>query len=312
MSKQQTANGIQHAVASQLEFLCETPGLRLDKYLLTKLPDFSRNQVQIMLKNGLVTVNSSIVKAGYRLREKDLVKVNLPPPRPSLPEPQSIPLNIIYHDNDIIVLEKPAGLVVHPAAGHRDRTLVNALLALFPDLAGQTGEDSQRPGIVHRLDKDTSGLMLVARNPKARESLMQQMKRREITKKYYALVEGHVSPVRGAIEAPIGRDPSHRQKMALVSKGKYARTGYRVLGYYGTDTFVEADLETGRTHQIRVHFAAIGHPVVGDSIYGKPFPGLKRQFLHSFYLKFHHPATGKEMEFTSPLPQDLEDIIRPP
>lgn len=289
------------------EFLCDTPGIRLDKYLISRLPDNSRSQLQSMLKRGLITVNNAVVKAGYKLKFGELIRVTLPAPSPASLEPQPVPLKIVYHDKDIIVVDKPAGLVVHPAPGHPDHTLVNALLALFPELYRQ--DESYRPGIVHRLDKDTSGLMIVAVNSRSRENLMSQMKNREITKNYYALVQGHISQRRGAIEAPVGRDPSHRQKMALVSKGKYARTTYKVAGYYDSNTLVEANLETGRTHQIRLHFAAIGHPVTGDAVYGKPSPVLKRQFLHSFYLKFRHPATGKDMEFTSPLPQELQEYL---
>lgn len=291
----------------KLEFHCDIAEERLDKYLVSRLQDYSRSQVQELIKKGLVTVNSSAVKAGYSLKKYDLIRVNLPSPSPVGLEPQPIPLKIIYNDKDIIVLDKSAGLVVHPAPGHPDRTLVNALLSRFPELSKE--DETQRPGIVHRLDKDTSGLMIVAMNPGARENLMAQMKGREITKKYYALIQGHLSPKKGAIEAPVGRDPSHRQKMAVVSKGKYARTGYKIIGHYGTNTLVEATLETGRTHQIRLHFAAIGHPVTGDATYGKPSSGLKRQFLHSFYLKFHHPTTGKEMEFNSPLPEELQDYL---
>lgn len=294
------------------KFLCDTQGVRLDKYLLSKLPDYSRSHIQIMIKQGLITVNGSVVKSGYALKFNDLIGLDIPDTSPVALEPQSIPLNIIYSDDDIIVLDKPAGLVVHPAPGHPDHTLVNALLALFPVLAAQ--DSSKRPGIVHRLDKDTSGLMIVACNSKARDNLMAQLKERSVTKKYYALVENRISQKNAAIEAPVGRDPSHRKKMALVSKGKYARTSYKVVGYYGQDTLVEAKLETGRTHQIRLHFAAIGHPVVGDATYGIPSSLLKRQFLHSFYLRFNHPRTGVVMEFTIPLPQELRnylDLLKP-
>lgn len=293
--------------SKNLEFICDTGGIRLDKYLISRVPDYSRSQLQGILKRGLITVNNAIVKAGYKLKSGDLIRVSLPAPSPVSLEAQHIPLKIVYSDKDIIVLDKPAGLVVHPAPGHPDHTLVNALLALFPELYKQ--DEGYRPGIVHRLDKDTSGLMVVAMNSGSRENLMGQMKNREITKKYFALVEGHITQKKGAIEAPVGRDPSHRQKMALVSKGKYARTTYQVTGYYGPNTLVEANLETGRTHQIRLHFAGIGHPVIGDALYGKPSPVLKRQFLHSFYLKFRHPATDKEVEFSSPLPQELKDFI---
>lgn len=295
------------ALEVTLEFQCDSPGLRLDKYLVKRLPDYSRRQIQGMLKRGLITVNDVSVKAGHILRMKDVIKVRLPSAPAPLPEPQALPLNILYQDEDVIVLDKPAGLVVHPSPGHPDHTLVNALLARFPELSSEG--DSQRPGIVHRLDKDTSGLMLVARNARARENLMEQMRKREVTKKYYALLQGHLEPGEGAIEAPIGRDPSHRKKMALVSKGRYARTGYKVLKYYGPDTLVEARLETGRTHQIRLHFASIGHPLVGDATYGKSSPLLDRQFLHSFYLKFHHPTAGKEMEFISFMPGELESVL---
>lgn len=289
------------------EFHSDALGIRLDKFLISRLPDYSRSQIQELIKKGLITVNNTVIKTGYKLRTDDLIRVNLPAPPLIKLAPQPIPLKIIYHDKDIIVLDKPAGLVVHPSPGHPDHTLVNALLALFPELSEEN--ETQRPGIVHRLDKDTSGLMIVAMNSRARESLMSQMKKREITKKYYALVQGHLSPKKGAIEAPVGRDPSHRQKMAVVLRGKYARTSYKVIEFNGPNTLVEVSLETGRTHQIRLHFAAIGHPVIGDATYGKASTVLKRQFLHSFYLKFSHPTTGKEMEFTSPLPQELQEYL---
>jgi len=294
-------------VDKALQFLCDSAGSRLDIYLLSRIPDHSRSQIQSMIKQGLVKVNDVVVKAGYSLKAGDLIRVTIPAPSAPGLEPQHIPIKIVYQDEDIIVLDKPAGLVVHPSPGHPDHTLVNALLAIFPELAA--GDDSQRPGIVHRLDKDTSGLMIVARNSRARESLMSQMKNREVIKKYYALVQGHLSPKKGAIEAPVGRDPSHRQRMALVSKGKYARTAYEVAGEYGADTLVEATLETGRTHQIRLHFAAIGHPVTGDATYGQHSQELNRQFLHSYYLKFRHPANGREMEFTSALPPELKEYL---
>jgi len=215
---------------------------------------------------------------------------------------------ISYEDDDLLVVDKPAGLTVHPAPGHPAHTLVNAILSHFPHLADIS--DSLRPGIVHRLDRDTSGVMLVAKNKVAQDNLIDQFKTRVIVKAYMALVKGRLTPERGIIEAPVGRDPRNRKRMAVVSEGKEARTGYQVVKYFGNYTLLEVILETGRTHQIRVHLAAIGYPVVGDPVYGVKSPHLSRQFLHACRLGFKLPSTGEHVEFKSELPKDLEQALK--
>jgi len=214
----------------------------------------------------------------------------------------------MYEDEDLLVVDKPAGMTVHPGPGHSAHTLVNAVLARCPDLRGVGGQG--RPGIVHRLDKDTSGLIIVARNELAHLSLSRQLKERRVEKGYLALVHGHVEPPEGVIEAPIGRDPRHRKRMAVVEGGREARTGYRLARYLDSYTLVEVTPHTGRTHQIRVHFAALGYPVVGDGVYGRPSPVLGRQFLHAFRLAFRHPRTGEALRLEAPLPADLRAALR--
>ena len=233
----------------------------------------------------------------------DTVNITVPPEPSVQLLPENIPLRIIYEDDDLLVIEKPAGLTVHPAPGHLDHTLVNALLHLYPHLADKG--DSIRPGIVHRLDKDTSGLMLTVRNEAARANLMAQFKNRIVHKTYQALVKGRLSPESGVIEAPLGRDPRNRKRMAVLTEGREARSEYRVMEYIGDCTLLEVVPQTGRTHQIRVHLSAIGYPVMGDAVYGVKSPHLSRQFLHACRLGFKLPATGKYVEFTSELPPDL-------
>lgn len=290
-----------------LEFTVSEAGVRIDKYVAQHGGEISRSYARKLIDEGHITVNNKLVKASTRLEAGDKVNIELPSPVAISLLPEEMALKIVYEDSDLLVIDKPAGLVVHPGAGHSSHTLVNALLAHCPDLAGIKG--SLRPGIVHRLDKDTSGLMMVAKNDLAQASLSSQLKARSVVKKYLALVSGHLSPQQGAIEAPIGRDPSHRQRMAVVSKGREARTLYRVMKYLGDYTLVEVTPETGRTHQIRVHLSAIGHPVVGDSIYGKRSPFLARLFLHASTLGFKHPRTGQYMEFKSELPEELEEAL---
>ena len=246
-------------------------------------------------------------KASRKLKEGDKVSVTLPPPTHNPLTPEEMPLSIVYEDSDLVVLDKPAGLPVHPSPGHPSHTLLNAVLARFPELA--TLGDSMRPGIVHRLDKDTSGLMLIARNQAAYTDLVQQIKGRSVVRRYLALVQGHLSPERGTIEASIGRDPRNRKRMAVVLTGKDAITHYRVVAYLDDYTLIEAKPETGRTHQIRVHLQAIGHPVFGDALYGKRSPILGRQFLHACYLGFGLPSSGEFVEFQSELPLELEETL---
>jgi 23S rRNA pseudouridine1911/1915/1917 synthase len=216
-------------------------------------------------------------------------------------------LEVLHEDRDVVVVDKPPGLTAHPAAGQPDGTLANALLAHYPEMEGVGGP--RRAGIVHRLDKGTSGLMVVARNAGSHALLTQQFKERRVTKRYLALVEGEVAPARGVIEVPLGRHPRHRQRMAPVRHGRPAATPYRVVERYGDHTLVEASPLTGRTHQIRVHFAALGHPLSGDATYGRRRPGLTRQFLHASFLAFRHPGTGEGVEFRSELPADLRRFL---
>jgi len=289
-------------------FIADKPGVRLDKYVCDKFAELSRTRIQKLIASGYITVNEHVAKAGLRLNAGDRLRVILPPTPPSQLVPEAIPLSIIYEDDDLLVIDKPAGLTVHPAPGHPAHTLVNAILSRFPHLAALS--DSLRPGIVHRLDRDTSGVMVVAKNSLAQAKLVEQFKTRSVAKAYLVLVKGRLTPENGVIEAPIGRDPRHRKKMAIVAKGREARTEYRVVRYIGDYTLLEVMPETGRTHQIRVHFSAIGYPVVGDKVYGVKSAYLLRQFLHASRLGFKLPSTGEYMEFKSELPPDLVQALK--
>jgi 23S rRNA pseudouridine1911/1915/1917 synthase len=281
---------------------------RLDLYVAHHCPDVSRSHAQRLIEEGFVSVNGRPAKASRLLQRGDRVVVRVPPPSPLDLEPEAIPISIVYEDHDLLVVDKPAGMAVHPGAGLSRHTLVNALLARCPDLAGVGGV--LRPGIVHRLDKDTSGLLLVAKNDRAHIALSQQLKERTVEKGYLALVTGRLEPIEGVIEGAIGRDPRNRKRMAIVEGGRPARTAYRIREYLDDCTLVEVTPSTGRTHQIRVHFAAVGHPIVGDAVYGKPSPLVERQFLHACRLGFHHPADGRRLVFESPLPADLQQALR--
>jgi len=289
-------------------FVADEPGVRLDRYVCERLAELSRTRIQRLIADGHITVNEQVAKAGLKLNAGDRLKVILPPAPPSPLTPEAIPLNIIYEDDDLLVVDKPAGLTVHPAPGHPAHTLVNAILARFPRLAALS--DSLRPGIVHRLDRDTSGVMAVAKNSLAQTKLVEQFKARSVAKTYLVLVKGRLTPENGVIEAPIGRDPRDRKRMAVVTKGREARTEYRVIRYIGDYTLLEVRPETGRTHQIRVHLSAIGYPVVGDKVYGVKSPFLSRQFIHASRLGFHLPSTGEYMEFKSELPPDLAQALK--
>ncbi len=288
-------------------FVADKPGARLDKFVVEKCPELSRTYVQKLIGDSHILVNDRVAKAGLKLNIGDRVSIVIPPTPPSSLSPEAIPLNIIYEDNDLLVIDKPAGLAVHPAPGHYTHTLVNAILFHFPDLPGT--EDSLRPGIVHRLDKDASGVMLVAKNGAAQLDLINQFKSRSVVKAYLVLVKGHLTPENGIIEAPIGRDPRNRKRMTVVDEGKEARTQYNVVRYIGNYTLLEVRPETGRTHQIRVHLLAIGYPVAGDPVYGVKSAYLSRQFLHASCLGFKLPSTGEYVEFTSELPPDLEQAL---
>ncbi|HSR50638.1 MAG TPA: RluA family pseudouridine synthase [Acidobacteriota bacterium] len=297
----------------------EQAGTRLDVFVSQALEDPSRSAVRRWIDEGHVTVDGEKVKAGHSLREGQVVEASPPPPPPSTLEPEDIDIEIVYEDEDLAVVDKPAGLVVHPGAGNRSGTLANALLHHFQEVSR---EDSARPGIVHRLDKDTSGLMVVAKNESVHEALARQFKKRTVEKRYLALVYGHPSPVQGTIEAPVGRHPNQRTRMSTRSrKPRMALTRYRTLGTHGPFALLEIRLYTGRTHQIRVHLEHIGHPVAGDPVYtaNRPFPlrgktahalkGLKRQFLHASHLAFDHPSQERRLSFDSPLPSELAQIL---
>ena len=306
----------------------EGSGERLDVFVARRCPRLSRSLAQRLIREGGVTVGGRPARAGQRLEPGDRVLVRMPPEEPETLRPEPIPLTIVYEDEDLLVVDKPAGLTVHPAAGLpagqagvRRGTLAAALLAYRPELADVGGPE--RPGIVHRLDRDTSGLLVVAKNEAARAALARQWKERQVEKGYLALVHGRLEPSEAVIDAPIGRDPRHRQRMAVVEGGRAARTAYRVRRYLqggpaglpagqaGRDAYslVEVAPSTGRTHQIRVHFAALAHPLVGDRLYGRPSSVLRRQFLHAHRLAFHHPVDGRPLEFESPLPEDLRQAL---
>ena len=282
-------------------------GLRLDRFVAAAWPELTRSAVQRLIQANLVWVDGQPARASYRVSPGDRITVEVPAPSPSELEPEAIPLDVVYEDADVLVINKPAGLVVHPAPGHAGGTLVNAVLAMDVELEVS---NTQRPGIVHRLDKDTSGLMVVAKNDRAQLSLSEQMQRHEMKKEYLALVWGHLTPFRGIIDAPIGRDPRDRKRMGIVASGRPARTHFRVLEQLDGFDLVRLRLETGRTHQIRVHMASLGHPVVGDRVYGpeREALGLKRQFLHAYRLGFVLPSGGYR-EFVAPLPGDLREAL---
>lgn len=284
-------------------------GKRLDLFLSSYFQQWTRSHIQKLIKDGYITVNGQSIKSGYKLKLGDRIKVIEPEPRPVDVQAQDIPLDILYEDEDIIVINKPQGMVVHPAAGNYNSTLVNALLHHCRDLSGINGE--MRPGIVHRIDKDTSGVLVVAKNDRSHVNLAQQIKDKTAVRKYIALVEGDIKEDAGTIDAPIGRHPVYRKKMAVVPGGRRAVTHFKVLERFGRYTLIEARLETGRTHQIRVHMAYIGHPVVGDPVYGykRQSFNLNGQLLHAQCLGFKHPRTGRYMEFCAPLPDYFTDVI---
>ena len=285
----------------------DSAGARLDLFLVQKLPELSRSFIQKLIEDGHIKLNGKLARAGIRLKEGDTVSVVIPPPEPAALEAENIPLDIIYEDADLLVVDKPAGMTTHPAPGSPVHTLVNAVLSHLPSLPAS--DNPARPGIVHRLDKDTSGLILIAKTRGVLANLSAQFKSREVKKAYVALVKGRVTPKSGVIDAPIGRDRTHRQKMAVNDSGRPARTAYTVLRYFEGYTLVEARPETGRTHQIRVHFASVGRPIVGDATYGAKSDLVGRQFLHAQRLSFKLPSTGKTAEFTSPLPLDLQAAL---
>jgi 23S rRNA pseudouridine1911/1915/1917 synthase len=297
-----------------LSIQADDAGVRLDRYLTFVLPGISRTTIQQLIEDGEVLVNGRASKSGYTLRIGDKVQMMSLNTQDKAIKimPRSLPIDIVYEDKDLLVVNKTPGMVVHPAPGHQNDTLVNALIARYPDI---TGEDSElRPGIIHRLDKDTSGLIIIARNVVTHSALAGQMKRHEIVKRYLALVEGVVALDQGSIDAPIGRNPRHRKQMAVTAvRSREARTHFRVLERFNRHTLLLLELETGRTHQVRVHLKAIGHPIVGDPVYGSDRINrgltLKRQFLHAYQLKFTHPTTGNVVNLEAPLPEDLQVVL---
>ena len=299
------------------EFKAEyTPGeeiLRIDRFLGSRLEQVSRSYIQKLVKDGAVLVNGKPVKSSYKVENGDRIRLEIPDAVEPEIEAEPMALDILYEDSDIILINKPKGMVVHPAAGHYSGTLVNGLMAHCKnELSGINGV--MRPGIVHRIDMDTTGVLIVCKNDKAHNAIAEQLKVHSITRKYYAIVPGVLKADTGTVNAPIGRHPVDRKKMSINEKnGKEAVTHYRVLQRFRRFTFVECQLETGRTHQIRVHMASIGHPLLGDQVYGPakvPFSGLQGQTLHAGVLGIIHPSTGEYMEFTAPLPAYFEAILK--
>jgi len=294
----------------EITFTIDEEGERLDKAISTHVPDLSRAVAQRLIKTGQVTVNGRSSKPSYRVQAGDEVLVRVPA---EIPEPvvaEDIPLDVIYEDDVLLVVNKPAGMVVHPAYGHSSGTLVNAVLARCPRIADVGGPD--RAGVVHRLDKDTSGLIIVAKDEATRTALQRQFKRRQVAKTYLALVEDQVQPREGVVDAPVGRNKRQRKKMAVVRSGREARTLYRAIEYFPNHTLLEVRPHTGRTHQVRVHLAWLGYPLVGDTVYGRRRQRLlrSRHFLHAARLGFTHPTTGEEIEFEAPLPPELASVLK--
>ena len=290
-----------------MEVIIKEAGVRLDK-AVADLTDLSRRLANEQIKNGQILVNGQSKKAKYTVKEGDVISYELPEPEVVEYVAEDIPLEIVYQDEAVAVINKPQGMVVHPSAGHTSGTLVNALMYHIKDLSGINGV--LRPGIVHRIDKDTSGLLMIAKNDQAHVALAAELKDKKSLRKYWAIVHGNLPNDRGVIEAPIGRSEKDRKKQAVTAKGKPALTRFQVLERFGDYTLVELQLETGRTHQIRVHMAYIGHPVAGDEVYG-PRKTLKGhgQFLHARTLGFTHPGTGEVLEFTAEAPAIFQETL---
>ena len=292
-------------------FLAEgCAGERADVFLARHMEGVSRSHIQKLIAEGHASANGRLIKANYKLQQADRIAITVPAAKAAQIIPEEIPLEVLYEDSSVIVINKPRGMVVHPAVGNYSGTLVNALLKHCRDLSGINGE--LRPGIVHRLDKDTSGVMVAAKSDAAHVSLARQIKERSASRRYIAIVHGNVKEEKGVIDAPIGRHPADRQRMAVIfTNSKEAVTNFTVIERFGNYTVIACRLQTGRTHQIRVHMNYIGHPVVGDPKYGpdKPHFSIKGQALHSAQLKFSHPVTNREMVFTAPLPDDMQAVI---
>ncbi|MFZ0333374.1 MAG: RluA family pseudouridine synthase [Candidatus Acidiferrales bacterium] len=314
-------NAREFARTAKLAVTAGDAGERLDRFLAAQLPELSRTRIQSLVDHGRVSVNGAPGKRSYRVASGDAVVLDIPAPSAAAAQPEAIPLEILYQDDDVAVVNKPAGMIVHPGAGAKSGTIVNALLHEF----GVRGELSSvggelRPGIVHRLDRETSGALLIARNDPAHRALVEQFSGRQVQKTYVALLHGKLKEDSGRIELPVARDLHRRIRMTTRRReGRAARTDWRVRLRLPGYTLVEADLHTGRTHQIRVHFSALGHPVAGDTLYGAPrqpkvgstaMPPLGRNFLHAARIKFMHPTTGKPVEVRAPLPAGLVDCLR--
>ncbi|MDV6376781.1 RluA family pseudouridine synthase [Sporosarcina sp. GW1-11] len=292
----------------EFEITEELTGNRIDKALATLQPDWSRTQIQQWVKDEHIQVNNSPVKPNVKVKTGDIISVEQPEPEIYDIVAEDLNLEIVYEDADILVVNKPVGMVVHPSPGHLNGTLVNGLMHEVKDLSGINGV--MRPGIVHRIDKDTSGLLMVAKNDKAHVSLVNQLVEKSVTRVYTALVHGHIPHDNGTIDAPIGRDKRDRQKMAVVDDGKHAVTHFKVLERFGEYTLVECRLETGRTHQIRVHMKYINYPLVGDPKYGpRKTIDFGGQVLHAGTVGFQHPVTDEYMEFTAPLPENYQQLL---
>lgn len=284
--------------------------MRLDVYVSKKYTKLSRTMIQKLIENGDIQVNNEVKKLSYKVQDGDVITINIPEAKETDLKPQDIPIEVVYEDNDIIVVNKPKGLVVHPANGNPDGTLVNAIMAMCKEsLSGIGGE--LRPGIVHRLDKDTSGLLIIAKNDAAHINISNQIKNREVKKIYIALVRGVINEEEATIDMPIGRSTRDRKKMTVAKNGKQAVTHFKVIKRYPKYTLLEIKIDTGRTHQIRVHMAEIGHPVVGDMVYsnGKNEFGIEGQMLHATSLDFKHPVTNKPMHLTAQLPEYFKKIL---
>jgi len=300
-------------VSREIRLRYEGAGSRLDHFLSSEIKDTSRSRIQHLIREGHASVNGKVqLKTGFKIENGDDVGLNLPDPVPVDLLPENIPLDILFEDNNLLVINKPAGLVVHPSVGHDTGTLVHAVLHHVPDLEGVGGE--KRPGIVHRLDRYTSGVLLVAKNDFALQNLQEQFKARSVRKRYLALVDGIPPTPTGRIEMPVGRDPSHRKRMAVTppARGKMAVSVYRTLEEFDNHALIEVELETGRTHQIRVHLAYLGTPIAGDTVYGykkRSIPLKQRFFLHAASISFIPPGSDHRATFNAPLPSGLENVL---